>query len=359
MSTEVLHVIARMNVGGTARYIGDLLENIPGQKLATGYVQGSEIEDPCISNGQAIRIPHLGRKISILNDLRAWIELRKIIKKVQPKILHTHTFKAGLIGRLVPGKHIRVHTFHGHLFADQSFSPFQKFVITIVERALAKRTTVLISVGKKVGEDLRATGIGIKQSWISIPPGIDPLPEVEKVQARASLGLTQNRILFGWMARMAAVKNPYLFLEIARSLENIEFVMAGGGELLDDVRAKAPRNVNVIGWVDASTFWSAIDVALSTSNNEGMPIALIEAQLAGVPVIATDVGSTREVIEDQITGIMTNRDLSELIKAVTTMNRDPNLIKQFGNAGKRSAEIRFSHEKFIKAHLELYKKFMR
>ena len=359
MSTDVLHVIARMNVGGTARYIADLLENIPNVKLATGYVQDFEIEDPYISATKVIRIPHLGRKISIFNDLKAWIELRKVVKLLKPKIIHTHTFKAGLIGRLIPGKHVRIHTFHGHLFTDQSFSPFQKFLITVTERVLAKRTQVLVTVGEKVGEDLRAMRIGIDRNWISLPPGVKEFSMLEKEQARTSLGLEQNVILFGWMARMAPVKNPYLLLEIARSLKSVKFVVAGGGELIDDVRAKAPPNVKVIGWVDASTFWSAIDVALSTSDNEGMPIALIEAQLAGIPVIATDVGSTSEVIENQITGIITNRNLPELIVAVVEMNTHPELIRQFGSAGRRRAKSRFSHEKFIERHINLYEKFLR
>ena len=92
MSTQVLHVIARMNVGGTARYVGELVEKIPGSKLATGYVQGSEIEDPSVENLAVLRVPHMGRRISLINDFRAWIELKKIIREVEPAIVHTHTF---------------------------------------------------------------------------------------------------------------------------------------------------------------------------------------------------------------------------------------------------------------------------
>ena len=139
-TTKVLHVIARMNVGGTARYVGDLVANIPGSALATGYVQGAEIEDPIVDNLETFRIPHLGRRISLLSDLRAWIELRRLVRDLRPEVVHTHTFKAGLVGRLVGGNHKRIHTFHGHLFGDQSFSPFEKRLITSVERFLARRT---------------------------------------------------------------------------------------------------------------------------------------------------------------------------------------------------------------------------
>lgn len=356
MSTQVLHVIARMNVGGTARYVGELVEKIPNNILATGYVQGSEIEDLCVQKITTLRVPHLGRRISPINDFRAWVELRKIVKEVKPAIVHTHTFKAGLIGRLVGGNHKRVHTFHGHLFDDQSFSSMDKKIVIIIEKYLAKRTNLLISVGKKVGVELRAAGIGPSQNWISIAPGVKALTVIDRVQARSALSLAKDGILFGWMARMSEVKNPFLLLEIATQLQNINFVMAGGGDLLKKIRANAPTNVEVIGWADAATFWSAIDCAISTSHNEGMPIALIEAQLAGVPVIATNVGSNEEVIENGLTGIVTAKNLDSLVSACERLVQDSDLRASMGRAAKTRAAKEFSVEKFIDAHNEVYRK---
>ena len=354
MSTKVLHVIARMNVGGTARYVGELVEKIPDNKLATGYVQGSEIEDPCVQKLNVMRVRHMGRKISPLNDFRAWLELRKIVKEIKPAIVHTHTFKAGLIGRLIGGKHKRVHTFHGHLFDDQSFSSLEKYIITNAEKFLANRTDLLISVGKKVGVELRAQGIGTEKEWLSIAPGVKALSAIDKTQARKSLGLSTEGVLFGWMARMAEVKNPFLLLEIARQLPQVSFVMAGGGNLLEEIKIKAPKNVSVIGWTDASTFWSAVDCAISTSDNEGMPVALIEAQLAGVPVIATDVGSNAEVIEDGVTGMVTSKNPQELIEAIEKLVKGQNLIQKMGGAGRERATEEFSVKKMLSAHKNAY-----
>lgn len=354
MSTQVLHVIARMNVGGTARYVGELVEKIPNSKLATGYVQGSEIEDPCVKKLEVLRIQHMGRRISPLNDFRAWLELRKVIKEVKPLIVHTHTFKAGLIGRLVGGTHKRVHTFHGHLFDDQSFSLIEKKMITLAERYLARRTNLLISVGKKVGIELRAEGIGDNQDWLSIPPGVKALPTIERFQARKALGLNSDGMLIGWMARMAEVKNPFLLLEIAEQLQDVNFVMAGGGDLLDEIRRKAPKNVAVIGWADASTFWSAVDCAISTSDNEGMPVALIEAQLAGVPVIAPDVGSNAEVIEDGITGLVTAKKSSELVQAIRKLVANKYLINSLRAKAIDRASREFNLAKMIESHRQAY-----
>ena len=296
MSTiKVLHVIARMNVGGTARYVGDLAQNIPNSALATGYVQGSEIEDPVVININPYRIPHMGRAISPLNDFKAWLELRKLINEIKPEIVHTHTFKAGLLGRLIGGNHKRVHTFHGHLFDDQSFSSIEKGIITLSERYLANRTDVLISVGERVGQDLRASGIGPNKKWVSIAPGVEALPSFDKAEARKILGIKADVFLVGWMARMTGVKNPLLALDVARQMPDVQFVMAGGGDLLELVAKSAPANVAVIGWTDASLFWSAVDCALSTSDNEGMPIALIEAQLAGLPAVVREQKKYRDI----------------------------------------------------------------
>ena len=343
-----------MNVGGTARYVGELVEKIPNNKLATGYVQGSEIEDPCVEKLNVLRVPHLGRKISLLNDFRAWLELRKIIKDVKPLIVHTHTFKAGVIGRLIPGGHKRVHTFHGHLFEDQSFSLLEKYFITLTEKFLAKRTDFLISVGNKVGIELRAKKIGLNQPWTSIAPGVKTLPIVEKGKARKSLGLDPKGILFGWMARMEIVKNPFLLLEVAHQLPDANFVMAGGGSLLEEIRSKAPQNVAVIGWADASNFWAAVDCAISTSDNEGMPVALIEAQLAGVPVIATDVGSNAEVVEDSRTGIITSKKPKDLVKAIAGLTIANNRLKSMGKSAKKRANVEFSLQKMIKEQKKIY-----
>jgi glycosyltransferase involved in cell wall biosynthesis len=343
-----------MNVGGTAKYVGELVEKIPGSKLATGYVQGSEIEAASVENLPVLRVPHLGRKISPINDYRAWLELKQIIRDLKPAIVHTHTFKAGLIGRLVGGSHKKVHTFHGHLFGDQSFSTLEKKIIIRLESFLAKRTHLLISVGKKVGVELRAAGIGTNQNWLSIAPGVQALPTIERALARKTLGINFEGILIGWMARMAEVKNPFLLLEIANLLPGINFVMAGGGDLLENIRAKAPRNVKVIGWADAATFWSAVDCAISTSDNEGMPLALIEAQLAGIPVIATDVGSNSEVIDDGVTGFITPNNLKELTQAVNELVSKNHIAAQMGAAGKAKGFAEFSLEKMISSHQQLY-----
>jgi glycosyltransferase involved in cell wall biosynthesis len=354
-TTKVLHVIARMNVGGTARYVSELVANIPDSKLATGFVQGSEIEYSSLSNLPVIRINHLGRKISPLNDYKAWRELRAIVREQKPEIIHTHTFKAGLIGRLVRGPQRHIHTFHGHLFEDNSFSALEKKIITLFEKWLAPRADVLVSVGLNVGKELREAGIGVGQKWVSVAPGVEALTLSDKSEARKSIGVNETGILVGWMARMTSVKNPKLLLDVASRLPDVHFVMAGGGDLLETIKSNASENVKVIGWADAATFWSAVDIAISTSDNEGMPVALIEAQLSAVPVIATNVGSNSEVIEDQVTGLITSKSVDALVSAVKRFISLPDLIKNMGDEGTKRAANEFSLEKMIQSHVDLYR----
>ena len=343
-----------MNVGGTARYVGELLEAIPNSKLATGFVQGSEVEDPSVSQLPVVRINHLGRKISLVNDYKAWRELRTIVRDCKPAIIHTHTFKAGLIGRLVRGPYKHIHTFHGHLFEDNSFSALEKKIITLVEQWLAPRADVLVSVGVNVGKELREARIGVGQKWVSIAPGVEAPTLLDKSEARKLIGVNESGMLIGWMARMTSVKNPNLLLQVASRLPDVQFIMAGGGDLLESIKRVAPANVKVIGWAEAATFWSAIDIAISTSDSEGMSIALIEAQLAGLPVIATNVGSTSEVIKNEITGFITDKNINSIIAAIDRFRAFPDLVHILGTKGKHRAGEEFSPEKVIQSHKHLY-----
>ena len=163
---RVLHVIARLNVGGTARYITRLAEELPKHKIetfvATGFVQGSEQEDPSAKNLKVIRIPSLGRQFNPIKDHFAFKQLLEVVREVKPDILHSHTFKAGYVGRIktdeinkAAGKRVKfVHTFHGHLFDDPEFSGLKSLIITSFERRFAMRTDAIVAVGAQVAREL-------------------------------------------------------------------------------------------------------------------------------------------------------------------------------------------------------------
>ena len=323
----VLHIIARLNLGGTAKYLITLNDglNKAGIKslVATGYVQTSEIEDLEVKKLKPIRIKNLGRKISLINDLKAAKEVREVILRIKPYVIHTHTFKAGLLVRVQRnrieeslGKKIKfVHTFHGHLFDDPEFKGFKAFAIKAIEKRLSKRSDQLIAVGEIVKSDLDSKGISAKNKSISIPPAVTPLKLLNKSSALIKYTVKdKNRIRVLWLARVTGVKNPQRVIEIAKKLPEIDFYMAGGGDLLEIMKKKAPKNLKVLGWQDAKSVFPIADIFLLTSENEGMPIALIEAQLAAIPVVATNVGSVPEFILHNKTGLVCYKSNDEVVK---------------------------------------------
>jgi glycosyltransferase involved in cell wall biosynthesis len=357
---RVLHVIARLNVGGTARYITQLANELPKHGIetfvATGFVQGSEVEDPSAQSIKLIRIKSMGRSIRPIKDHRARKELEKVIAEVKPDIIHTHTFKAGYVIRIKSQPVPVVHTFHGHLLDDPEFSGFKSKIIIAIERKLAKKSTKLVSVGRRVSDELLEQGIGQRSQFVNIPPGVVPVDVTEKSQALKNLSLQDNGTpIIGWIARMTGVKNPMRALEVADALPDTHFVMAGGGDLLEQVKAAAAINVSVIGWADAADLFGAADIIISTSENEGMPVALIEAQLAGKPVVATDVGSVSEVILNHETGIVTNKNAGSIASALESLILDRSTREEMGRLATARAHALFSVNRMINAHIELYK----
>jgi glycosyltransferase involved in cell wall biosynthesis len=361
---RVLHVIARLNVGGTARYITQLATELPKHGIetfiATGFVQGAEIEDPSAQSIDLIRIPSMGRSINPIKDHFARNQLNKIISEVKPDIIHTHTFKAGYVIRMKKQSVPVIHTFHGHLLDDPEFSGFKSKIIIELERMLAKKSAKLVTVGRRVADELLERKIGYRTQFVNIPPGVVPVNVTPKQQALKNLNLDDDgKPLVGWIARVTGVKNPMRALEVADAMPDTRFVMAGGGDLLEQVRATAPANVSVIGWAQAADLFGASEIILSTSENEGMPVALIEAQLAGKPVVATDVGSVSEVILNHETGIVTNKNAGSIATALESLVIDKAKREEMGRLAVARAQALFSVDRMINAHIELYKSIVK
>ena len=361
---RVLHVIARLNVGGTARYITQLANELPKHGIetfvATGFVQGAEVEDESAQSIDLIRIKSMGRSIRPIKDHFARMQLDTIIAQVKPDIIHTHTFKAGYVVRMKKQPVPVIHTFHGHLLDDPEFSGFKSRVIVEVERMLAKKSVKLVTVGRRVADELLEQRIGKKDQYVNIPPGVVALNVTPKAEALKNLNLSDDgKLIVGWIARVTGVKNPMLALEVADAMPDTHFVLAGGGDLLEKVKAAAPSNVSVVGWAKAEDVFGASEIILSTSENEGMPVALIEAQLAGKPVVATDVGSVSEVVLNHETGIVTNKNAGSITLALETLLLDKQKRTEMGTLAISRANALFSVDRMINAHIALYKSIVK
>ena len=356
-----------MNVGGTARYLTMLDQGLNANgiesSIATGFVQGAEAEDPSVSQVKMHRINHLGRAINPIADHLAMKELIALVDELKPDIIHTHTFKAGFIARFkkktlidTAGKDIKfVHTFHGHLLDDPEFSGLKKNLIIFIERALAKRTDKLVTVGQRVSNELLDNEIGNPNQYTDIPPGVNTLNLIDKKEAREKLGISDSDKVVGWLARVTGVKNPLLAAEVANEFPEVHFIFGGSGDQLNALKASVKKNSKIFGWVDAATFISACDVILSTSENEGMPIALIEAQMAGKPVVATDVGSVAEVVKNGETGFVAEKSKYQLVIKLQEILTDSGLAKSMGKAAEIHASQAFSPSAMVQKHIDLYK----
>ena len=242
--TRVLRIIARMNVGGPAVQISGLMRGLDldryDHRLITGFCAPDEADylETQAPDVPATRVSGLGRAIDARDDLRAFVDLKRIIREFDPHIIHTHTAKAGVVGRLaaITSKTDArlVHTFHGHLLHGY-FSPAKSKAVTAVERQLARRSTALVSVGQQVRDDLLAAGIGRADKFRIIPPGLSLPPLPDKHKARDLFGIPPDSFVIAFVGRITQIKRPDRYLEVVRSIskttDRAHFLVAGAGDL--------------------------------------------------------------------------------------------------------------------------------
>ena len=358
---KILHLIARMNMGGTATYIENLLKGMeegPFENLlAVGEVPVGEIEDPVTDSLNIHRIPGLSREIS-LSDFAARREFKELVEKFKPDLIHSHTFKAGVIARSVSFSGPRVHSFHGHHLYDPEFGALKVSVLNGIERRLVRRTDRFISIGERVRDELVGVGIGKSDQYVSIPPGIKPIELSSRAGVLSLLGLSGTRPIAVWLGRFTEVKRPDRVAELAKEMPEIDFVMAGGGELEAGIRDLGISNLYCVGWQKKEDMWAIADVGLCTSDSEGMPLSLIEAQMCGVPVVSTDVGSVSEIVADGETGRLVPRSgegMSGAIRAVIESLGSSDAMKK---ASRERAERFFSVEVMVEKHEKLYRELL-
>jgi glycosyltransferase involved in cell wall biosynthesis len=322
-------VIARFNIGGTAKYLAELLPDLDSRGirtlLAVGSVQAGEVEDSKLAGLNFVRITNLGRKLSLRNDVKSYLALRKVAKEFMPNVIHSHTFKAGLLCRLMYFKIPKVHTFHGHLLTDPEFSKNQQTLINVAEKILAKLTQKVIVTGQKVAVDLIEHGIGKPERYLSIPGKEIPLNLTSRADARRSLGIEDEFVVL-WIARLAAVKNPKLLVQVADLLPNYTFVLAGDGPEMERVRKSAPPNLRILGFVKVEEILLAGDMFLSTSLNEGIPYSLLEASSAGLPIVAVKAGAVEEIITDGVDGYLVEPSSLEIARKIQQLEKNRVLL---------------------------------
>ena len=367
-----MRIIARMNVGGPAVQVSGLMRGFNSNefehRLYTGFCATDEADylDSVATDIKAIRIDGLGRRVSLRGDIRAFLSLVKAIREFKPNIIHTHTAKAGFLGRLASlvslQKSVRVHTFHGHLL-NGYFGTFKRTLVVVAEKALAFATQQLLAVGNKVRQDLLEAGIGSKEKFGLMPPGlaIGNLPS--KNDALIFFGLNNERLQCAFIGRVTQIKRPDRFLDVVSEIKkrniSLDFFIAGDGELLEACRERIIAEdlpVKVLGWQsNIEKVLSAADIVVLTSDNEGTPLSLIQAGMAGLPVVSTNVGSVPEVVLDNATGLIMSLDVQEIADALEKLFTDKALRERLGHAAQEFTLANFGVQRLVHDHEELYK----
>jgi glycosyltransferase involved in cell wall biosynthesis len=404
---KILRIIARLNVGGPARHVVWLTEGLKpaGYEtlLVAGVVPAGEDDMSYVaaeSGVQPFTLPEMSREISVKDALTIW-KLFRLMRREQPDIVHTHTAKAGTVGRVaglmytaLGGRTRRcrfVHTYHGHVFHSY-YGKFKTRLFLAIERFLARFATNRIVVvseqqRREINEVFR---VGRREQFAVIPLGIDMDAYASwrdrRPRLRAELGLKDDDLLIGIVGRVTEIKNHRLFLEAAALLKktiesSVRFAVIGDGNLRRDLAEQAKslgleHNVLFLGSrKDPENFYPALDIVALTSLNEGTPLTLIEAMANARPVVATSVGGVVDLLGAPVTagsragetpgyqicerGIsVASGDAQGFACGLARLIQDPELRGDLGRTGFEFVTRNYAKERLLADIAELYRELV-
>ena len=421
---KILRIFSRLNIGGPAIHTILLTAGLNNDQFESILVKGSE--DP--SEGdmlylakekgvEPIVIPEMGRNISWLDDFKALLKIYRLIKEEKPHIVHTHTAKAGALGRgaailvnsqwsivnslekmflfsntkpKTQNKKIKlVHTFHGHVLSGY-FGYIKTNIFLWVERFLGLFTDKIITVSERLREEILRFRIGNKKKIISIPLGLElnKLLKTEqyKGQLRAELGVSTETKLVGIIARLVPIKNHKMFIDgisklKAQKLEvKAKFLVIGDGERRNELESYVKKegldkDVFFLGFrKDMEKIYADLDAVVLTSLNEGSPVALIEAMAAGKPVVSTGVGGVIELIGNNDQAFASNEqrysitncgmllksvDEDGLAGAMKELLENESLREMLGVEGRKRAYPRYDISRLVLDIKQLYEELLK
>jgi glycosyltransferase involved in cell wall biosynthesis len=385
--TAVTRVIARLNIGGPAIQAITLTRELERYGFSTHLIRGRE--DPSEGNmdylASAIGVrPTLVsqmRRNPGSGDLMALAALVRLLRRDRPQLVHTHAAKAGTLGRVATvlafprrsNRPVVVHTYHGHSLTGY-FSGRTAGFYRLIEVALARFSDRLIAVSDEIRSELVELRVAPSDHFEVVPLGFDLTPfcdpsdrEARRERLRGSWGVQPEQLVVTLIARLVPIKRVDRFLAAARQVESarVRFVIVGDGELHDELQSNADAVAlgDRLVWAgfrrDMPDVCFASDLVVLTSDNEGTPVSLIEAQAAGVPVVATDVGGVRAVVLDGISGLLSSVDDSAgLSAAITRLLDDPALRAEMARRGQEHTTRNFTLTRLTEDHARLYRRLL-
>ena len=382
----MLRVIARLNVGGPALHVAHLSRGLDERgyetTLVAGHVGAGEGSMQYVVDELGVKpvyVDELQRELSFASDALAVRRIVQLIRQVRPAVLHTHTAKAGAVGRtaaLLSGSArppVVVHTFHGHVLRGY-FSPTRVRAFRSVERMLARSSDALVAVSPEVRDDLVELGVAPPGKICVVRLGLDldrrlAAEPSARAAVRAELGVPEGGFLVGWLGRMIEIKRVDSLLAAFRQLRasgvDAYLALVGDGPLRDALS----REAEALGIADRTRFvgfrenvgelYSAFDAVALTSANEGTPVSVIEALASGLPVVATDVGGVSDVVQDGQSGyLVPPNDVAAVAERLARLAGDREGRTVMGANGRAFVVPRYSVERLVDDIDRLYRSLL-
>ncbi len=381
---RVLQVIGRLNMGGPA-HIAALLSGRrfdPGRYetlLVHGSLAPGEESLAALAEEEGAtmhHLPEMQQPVQPLRDVQALSKLARLVRGFRPHLVHTHTAKAGFLGRqaalALRPRPALVHTYHGHVLEGYFGAPKSRLYLEM-ERALARVSDCLVGVSQATVDDLVRLGVAPPSKFRVLPLGLDldrlaELPGELRAPSRAELGIGDDEILLVFVGRVVPIKRLDLLLRAlagAREADpRLRLAVVGDGEERPRLERQAAElgiaaDVLFLGYRrELRPVFAAADLAVLSSDNEGTPVSLIEAAAAGLPAVTTDVGGVREVVGED-TGILTPRDdAAALAAAIVEMASDPGRRERCGAAARKHAINSYGAQRLLSDVDDLYRELI-
>ncbi len=390
--TKILRILNRFNLGGPTYNVAYLTKYISKEYetiLVGGLKEDAEASSEYILNDLNISytiIPEIRREINLRQDFKAFRKLIKLIKTEKPDIVHTHASKAGMLGRMAAiycGVPYIFHTFHGHVFHSY-FGKIKTSVFIAIERFLAKRSTAIIAISESQKYDLGTLyKICSPQKIEVVPLGLNLHRFSEDLTAkrtafRSKYNIAPDEIAIGIVGRLAKVKNHKLFIDAIALCYNqnagkkIRAFIIGDGELNEELQLyctnqRIPFNTNndnqfdqlitFTSWIqNVDVAYAGLDIVTLTSFNEGTPVSIIEAQAAGKPIVATNVGGITMIVKEGETALLSDISLEQFSKNLYKLIENKELRDTMGENSRNFSGEKFSYERLCSDIEKVYKK---
>lgn len=368
---KILHVIGDSKFGGDTVYMFVLAE-MAREEGAIVEVCSTTPETLVVAEkmGFYVRaIPRINREIHLWKDIKALFLMIRLCRQKQYDLVHTHTSKGGVVGRIgarIAGVPIVIHTIHGFSFHVES-SWFQRRIYSTIERVAGYFCDLAISVNDEDRICAINDKILPKSKVITIKNGVDQKrfnKSFDRNQYRNTIGVSPNQVLVGTLSRFSEQKDPLTFIHaaeiITRTHSNVKFIFAGEGPMMEEMRKEISirgleENVILPGFLASpENCIRSLDIFVTTALYEGLPIALIEAMCVGLPIVATNVKGNRECVDENSALLVNAKDTASVANAIETLIKNKEISASLAKGAKEKFNNEFSQERMVHETKKVY-----